>query len=176
MMHPALSRTHLSILRVRGALLLQRTRQLSAHLHALPIDPWHPRPHTQEESPWLAEYWSLLEEAELTLANVNPTLLKASLQPDQRSPAHALKVCLIVTLTASALLHHIAPMEHAESRQHCLNAVLKLVGIGKTFSHFEMLDPILGVCVHHACDSHPAALCSINSFLGLLADRCQCCI
>ena len=64
----------------------------------------------------------------MNLASVNPALLKASLNPELRSSTLGLKICLIVTLTAEAELHHLAPPAHAESRQHCLNAVLKLVG------------------------------------------------
>ncbi|EJF58013.1 hypothetical protein DICSQDRAFT_173382 [Dichomitus squalens LYAD-421 SS1] len=152
LMYPQLSRTYLSILRARGILLFHRTRQLSAQLQNLPESPWEHQSsgglRASGESTWLAEYWSLLEEVEMNLASVNPALLKASLNPDLRSSAHGLKICLIVTLTAEAELHHLAPETHAESRQHCLNAVLKLVGVGKTFSaeDYELLDPVLGLC------------------------------
>ncbi|RDX47328.1 hypothetical protein OH76DRAFT_774894 [Lentinus brumalis] len=150
MMYPTLSRTSLTIFRARGALLLHRTRQLSARFNALPTCPWelHLAHGAQEEQPWVVEYWSLLEEVETNLANVNPALLKASLHPELQPSTHGLKICLIVALTAEAELHHLAPRTHPESRQHCLNAVLKLVGIGKTLtaSDYEMLDPILGIC------------------------------
>lgn len=149
MICPTLSRSHLSILRARGTLLLHRTRQLSARLSALPSCPWeaHLQGAREQAQGWIAEYWSLLEEVETNLASVNPALLKASLQPGLQRATHSLKICLIVSLTAEAELHHLAPRSHPESRQHCLNAVLKLVGIGKTFtaSDYEMLDPILGV-------------------------------
>ncbi len=149
MMYPTLSRTSLSIFRARGALLLQRTRQLSARLSALPTCPWelHLAQGAQAEPPWVAEYWSLLEEVETNLATVNPALLKASLHPELQPSTQGLKICLIVALTVEAELHHLAPRTHPESRQHCLNAVLKLVGIGKTLtaSDYEMLDPILVV-------------------------------
>ena len=153
LMYPQLSRTYLSILRTRGILLFHRTRQLSARLHSLPESPWERHfSHglgAHEVSSWLTEYWSLLEEVEMNLASVNPALLKASLNPELRSSTLGLKICLIVTLTAEAELHHLAPPAHAESRQHCLNAVLKLVGIGKTFSaeDYDLLDPMLGVSI-----------------------------
>ncbi|RDX47331.1 hypothetical protein OH76DRAFT_1405941 [Lentinus brumalis] len=149
-MYPTLSRSSLAIFRARGALLLQRTRQLSARLSALPTCPWelHLAQGAQAEPPWVAEYWSLLEEVETNLATVNPALLKASLHPELQPSTQGLKICLIVALTVEAELHHLAPRTHPESRQHCLNAVLKLVGIGKTLtaSDYEMLDPILVIC------------------------------
>ncbi|RPD55328.1 hypothetical protein L226DRAFT_491808 [Lentinus tigrinus ALCF2SS1-7] len=156
-MYPTLSRSHVAILRARGALLLHRARQLSARLSALPSCPWelHLSQGAREEtSGWVAEYWSLIEEVEANLASVNPALLKASLRPDLQRATQGLKITLIVALTAEALLHHLAPRFHPESRQHCLNAVLKLVGIGKTFSanDYEMLDPILGVCWQNAAN------------------------
>ncbi|KAI0691962.1 hypothetical protein C8T65DRAFT_670216 [Cerioporus squamosus] len=150
MMYPTLYSSSLTIFRARGALLLHRTRQLSARLSALPTCPWelHLSKGGQETPPWIAEYWSLLEEVEMNLANVGPALLKASLHPELQPSTHGLKICLIVTLASEAELHHLAPHTHPESRQHCLNAVLKLVGIGKTLTatDYEMLDPILGVC------------------------------
>ncbi|KAI0713774.1 hypothetical protein C8Q76DRAFT_784663 [Earliella scabrosa] len=146
-MYPTLARTYLTIIRARGALLLHRTLQLSLRFRAQPSTPWHSQPHTQDTA-LLAQYWQLVDEVEQHLANLNPALLKASLHPDQHPSTIGLKVCLIATLTAAVELHHLAPSTHVESRQGCLNAVLKLVGIVKTctMKGHELLDPILGVC------------------------------
>ncbi|KAI0738068.1 hypothetical protein C8Q80DRAFT_1339871 [Daedaleopsis nitida] len=149
LMYPAFARTNLSILRARGALLMARTCQLSTRLPTLPGSPWEGlRNKNSPPCTWLTDYWSLLEDVEVHLSIVNPTLLKASTPGVELSPTPGLKICLIVALTAEAELHHLTPVSHAESRQHCLNAILKLVGIAKTFTanDYEMLDPLLGVC------------------------------
>ena len=145
-MYPTLARTYLTVIRARGALLLHRTLQLSLRFRAQPSTPWHSQPHAQDTA-LLAQYWQLVDEVEQHLANLNPALLKASLHPDQHPSTIGLKVCLIATLTAAVELHHLAPSTHVESRQSCLNAVLKLVGIVKTctMKDHELLDPILGV-------------------------------
>ncbi|KAH9890436.1 hypothetical protein C8Q73DRAFT_126240 [Cubamyces lactineus] len=151
LLYPTLARSFLSILRARNILLLQRTRQLSDQLHMLPSSPWDAIPgHPQQpdEAAWLAEYWSLLEEVQLNLAAINPALLRSSMQPEERELTHALKICIIVALTAEAALHHLAPRSHAESRQQCMSSVLKLTGIGKTLTaaDYHGLDYMLGVC------------------------------
>ncbi|KAI0657117.1 hypothetical protein C8Q70DRAFT_1046374 [Cubamyces menziesii] len=151
LLYPTLARSFLSILRARNVILLQRTRQLSARLHMLPSSPWDAfpgRPQGPDEATWLAEYWSLLEEAQLNLAAVNPALLRSSMQPEERGLTHALKICIMVALTAEAALHHLAPRSHAESRQQCMSSVLKLTGIGKTLTaaDYHGLDYMLGIC------------------------------
>ncbi|KAI0333053.1 hypothetical protein GY45DRAFT_1368584 [Cubamyces sp. BRFM 1775] len=151
LLYPTLARSFLSILRARNVILLQRTRQLSARLHTLHSSPWNVnpgQPQRPEEAAWLAEYWSLLEEVQLNLAAVNPALLRSSMQPEERGLTHALKICIIVALTAEAALHHLAPRCHAESRQQCMSSVLKLTGIGKTMTaaDYHGLDYMLGVC------------------------------
>ena len=113
----------------------------------------------------------------MNLASMNPALLKASLNPALRSSTLGLKICLIVTLTAEAELHHLAPPTHAESRQHCLNAVLKLVGIGKTFSaeDYDLLDPMLGVSISLTLLSLlcPMSDCLLDDHVGMLVVRRQ---
>ena len=59
-----------------------------------------------------------------------------------------LKIAMMMGLTAKAQLYHLAPAEHAESRQMCLSAVLALVGVAKTFQAHDydaVVDPYLGV-------------------------------
>ncbi|OBZ75395.1 hypothetical protein A0H81_04371 [Grifola frondosa] len=53
-----------------------------------------------------------------------------------------------IALTASAELHRLLPGYHAESRQQCLDTIMQMVGIGRTFDvlDYMLLDPILAAC------------------------------
>ncbi|KAI0648529.1 hypothetical protein C8Q79DRAFT_999844 [Trametes meyenii] len=174
LLYPNLSRSYLAVVRARTALLLQRTRGLSTAFTLNAVRTWDPQgqiPNGQVESAQLSEYWSLLEEVGLTLATISPALVRASMSPDQRIAVHGLKVCLIVALTAEAALHHIASRNHPDSKQQCLNSVLKLTGIGKTLTpaDYQLFDPMLAECWIMAADimfdesQNPAdELCAMN--------------
>ena len=182
MLYPMLSRSYLAVLRARSASLLRRTRRRASALTPATITPWShlltdasASTLTEPSSPWTEEYWALLEEAESTLASAQPALMRSSLRPSERLTTIGLKIGVIIALTAEAELYHLAPPVHAESRQQCLSTILKVVGIGKTFSalDYEMVDPFLGVRVMSYL--HPSTAADICAgMLGLGDAHCVC--
>ena len=93
----------------------------------------------------------MVEDAEGVIASAQPMLLRASMRKlsDQALIARGFKTAMITALTAEAELYHLAPPAHAESRQLCLSAVMKIVGLAKTFktTDYGMVDPFHAVSV-----------------------------
>jgi len=94
----------------------------------------------------LEEYWRILEEVSEHIAVLTPLMLKTTAGSDWERGL-ALKLCILVSLTAAAELHRLLAHQHAESRLRCLDAVFEIVSITKTLKDddYIFLDPILGV-------------------------------
>ncbi|KAH9923701.1 uncharacterized protein BXZ73DRAFT_91397 [Epithele typhae] len=144
-MHPALFRSQTALLRARAVFLLRRSQRLAASLSTAPTTPWSA---PEQPSEWSYEYWAALEETHALLGHLQSILVRASIPVDGIVATLGLKMSTIVALTAEAVLHHLAPPAEAVSREMCLAAVLKTVGIGKTLSasDYRMIDPLAGLC------------------------------
>ena len=146
---PSISKNNLVILRARSVSLLQRTRALSAQWTDLALNIGNPPYWSSESGPqdqWFGDYWSLLEEVSEHLANLTPSMLKATFFR-HREHGLALKLCTIISLTAAAELHRLLSSQHVESRLKCLDKVFEIVGITRSLKDddYIFLDPILGV-------------------------------
>jgi len=146
---PAISKNKLVVLRARSVAFLQHCRRLSARWTEIilnigtSINPSMPDAQKQ----WYEEYWDLLEDIYEHISTLNPSMLKTSFFR-QREHALALKMCMIISLTAAAELHRLLASHHPESRSECVDLVFQIVGITKGLQDedYIFLDPILGTC------------------------------
>jgi hypothetical protein len=95
---------------------------------------------------WYEQYWEVLEEISYFVAGLTTEMLKASMSNDSRQ-AVALKVCLIISLSAQLELHRLLSSYHPESRQKAVDGISEIVGLTRGFKEEDssLLDPILGV-------------------------------
>ncbi|GBE82317.1 hypothetical protein BKA93DRAFT_891062 [Sparassis latifolia] len=140
---PAISRHNLVVLRARSVFFLHQTRCLSSQPSS-PVD-FNVPAHSQGQ--WYDQYWHLLAEVSEHIAILSPSMLKSTAFRD-RERGLTLKLCMLVSLTASAELHRLLASHHAESRLKCLDVVFEIVGItrGLKDDDYIFLDPILGIC------------------------------
>ncbi|CCL99121.1 uncharacterized protein FIBRA_01135 [Fibroporia radiculosa] len=148
-MFPSIFKNNLVVLRAKSIALLHHTRRMSARWTEIVLNIGTPQyssmPNAQTQ--WYDDYWELLEEISEHLATLNPAMLKTSFFR-QREYALTLKMCMIISLTASAELHRLLANHHTESRHRCVDIVFEIVGItkGLTDEDYIFLDPILGTC------------------------------
>ncbi|KAH9951341.1 hypothetical protein B0H21DRAFT_718585 [Amylocystis lapponica] len=140
-----LSKNNLVILRTRSVSLLHQTRAISAQWTELIVNPQYTSSNTQDQ--WYTDYWNLMEEVSEHISSLNTSMLKATFF-HHREHGLVLKLCLIITLTASAELHRLLANNHIESRLKCLDMVFEIVGISRSLQDddYIFLDPVLGIC------------------------------
>ncbi|KAF9805506.1 hypothetical protein IEO21_09019 [Rhodonia placenta] len=146
---PTISKNNLVVLRARSVALLQASRQLSARwtefIMSLGCMQDVTSPTTQMQ--WYEEYFELLDDVSEQISTLTPTMLKTSFF-HHREETLALKMCLIISLTAAAELHRLLAYQHPESRVRCVDVVFEIVAITKGLQDddYIFLDPILGTC------------------------------
>ncbi|PCH38214.1 hypothetical protein WOLCODRAFT_136105 [Wolfiporia cocos MD-104 SS10] len=149
LLFPTISKNNLVVLRARSVALLQQTRRLSDRWTDLILNigtaQYALTPNAQTQ--WYDDYWDLLEEVSDHIATLSPSMMKMSFY-NQRGHALALKVCMIVSLTASAELHRLLAGHLPESRLKCIDTVFEIVSVtrGLKDEDYIFLDPILGTC------------------------------
>lgn len=83
-------------------------------------------PTTQMQ--WYEEYFELLDDVSEQISTLTPTMLKTSFF-HHREETLALKMCLIISLTAAAELHRLLAYQHPESRVRCVDVVFEIVAV-----------------------------------------------
>ncbi|KZT11368.1 uncharacterized protein LAESUDRAFT_740887 [Laetiporus sulphureus 93-53] len=146
---PTISKNNLVVLRARSVDFLHRSRQLAARWMELilSIGATQVGSTSDAQMHWYEEYWELLEDVSDHIGHLSPMLLKTGFFR-QREFALALRMCLIVSLTAAAELHRLLANHHTESRLKSINVILEIVALTKGLQDedYIFLDPILGVC------------------------------